>query len=1195
MADMPMADNPIEAPLEFDDFEDEPDDDSSQDEPGRARAHGASTSPIAVHVAKLSDRAIQRLVGGNAFLRGRLYARRSAVTDLATDGHAASARVRGRTDEPYTVQSSLTGDAQVLSQCSCPAWKGPTGHCKHVAALLVALRDRERPSRPKQPEQNGGNGARDLDDDERQPASAANGAPEAGAASAAGASSTVSVGSKRRRSRRRRRGAAGEVATPGPAPVFEARAHAPAHEVGLVRLPHAPQERGGLDTWLAPEDANTRPVELEYRLVVRAASITITPVISGTRQALPLVDALAAFNTVSVHDRNLLRALARHVTRGAPATAELRGEEAAEVLSMLRGRRVVLEPASMELRFADEPLRPKIEFDLAGGPSHDGKGGPAVRVRVVFELAKGGRRFPLSSGAWFEGTPSWHIDTTDGVARPLVDAITPAWLQRLYRSPALVHPVSDLPRLLTDFVPRVATSLATELPDISSVADLVDATPHFQLKADGDLIEARARLKVLYQEHEFDVPASGFPSPLAFLPPAERNGHVLDTRAARPRIVRRDVGGEMAAVQQLLSLGFEVDPKVGDLVIRNDKAISFWTEGVGSLPEEWDRFIPNDLVDVTIRSGAVSPRMRVSSGVDWLSLDMSFDVEGVAVDEEELRMCLEKGRRLVKLADGTYAPLERDQVGEVLARMAEIVASSGSRKKVPLSQAGRVQDLLRLMSDSVVATPTRALFDKFGDVGSIEIIPKPRQLKASLREYQKEGFSWLVFLHNMNTGGILADDMGLGKTLQTIALLCWTKQKDKKGLSLVVAPTSVVQNWQREIEKFAPHLSVVVWQGSDRHAQAASAGEADLLITSYALLRRDEEFLGTLDLKYAILDEAQHIKNPLSATARAAKRLKSERRLALTGTPIENRLSEFWSIFDFVAPNMLGSLKTFEEQYGRPIERGDLESARKLGATVRPFVKRRTKSEVEKDLPAKIEQEIIVPLAEEQSKLYKQMTKQIRDSLLSTVEEKGIAKSQIQILAALTRLRQVACDPRLLKIPGDFDNEESGKLNALREIVSEAVSGGHRLLVFSQFVEMLKLIKEALDADGVVYEYLDGSTPGDERLGKVDHFNNDPTVQAFLISLKAGGTGLNLTGADTVIHFDPWWNPAVEDQATDRAHRIGQTKVVTVYRLIARGTVEEKILKLSEKKRALVENVLATEGTPLKGLTKQDVDDLFSE
>ncbi len=1197
MAHTPMADNPMESPLEpgdeFDDERDERDerDEDDDDAPPAHAAHTHSASVIGGQIAKLSDRAIQRLVGGNAFIRGRVYARRSAVSELVAEGTSASARVRGRTDDPYTVHLAQAADGQVHSQCSCPAWKGPTGHCKHVAALLVALRDRERPARPKQAEpgpaaaapapQGAPTAVRDgLDDDER-----ANGAGPGGA-------QTVSVGGKRRRSRRRRRGAAGE-ATPAAVPAaIETRVHAPAPDLGALRVPHAPQDRGGLDAWLAPDDASVRPVELEYRLVVRAASIAITPVLSGTRQPVPLVDALAAFNLIAVHDRALLRALARHVTRGTPATAELRGEDAAEVLSLLRGRRIVLEPASMELRFADEPLRPKLELDLATGPGHDGKSGPAVRVRVVFELARGGRRFPLSSGAWFEGTPSWHIDTTEGVARPIVDTVTPAWLQRLYRSPALVHPVTDLPRLLTDFVPRVANSLSTDLPELASVADLVDAPPHFQLKADGDLIEARARLKVVYQEQELDVPVAGLPSPLAFLPPVSRG---LDTRAARPRIVRRDVGAELVALQQLLSLGFEPDAKAGDLVIRGDKAIAFWTEGVGSLPEDWDRFIPNDLVDVTIRTGAVSPRMRVSSGVDWLSLDMSFDVDGVAVDEDELRMCLEKGRRLVKLADGTYAPVQREQVGEVLARMAEIVASSGSRKKVPLSQAGRVQDLLRLVSDSIVATPTKEIFSKFGDVSNIESIAKPRQLKASLREYQKEGFSWLVFLHNMNTGGILADDMGLGKTLQTIALLCWLKQKDKKGLSLVVAPTSVVPNWQREIEKFAPQLTVVVWQGADRHEQAQAAAEADVLITSYSLLRRDEEFLGTLDLKYAILDEAQHIKNPLSATARAAKRLQSERRLALTGTPIENRLSEFWSIFDFVAPNMLGSLKVFEEQYGRPIERGDLESAQKLGATVRPFVKRRTKGEVEKDLPAKIEQEIIVPLAEEQSKLYKQMTKQIRDSLLSTVEEKGIAKSQIQILAALTRLRQVACDPRLLKLPGDFDHEESGKLNALREIISEAVSGGHRVLVFSQFVEMLRLIREALDSDGVVYEYLDGSTPSEERQGKVDRFNTDMSVNAFLISLKAGGTGLNLTGADTVIHFDPWWNPAVEDQATDRAHRIGQTKVVTVYRLIARGTVEEKILQLSGKKRALVENVLASEGAVLKGLTKQDVDDLFSE
>ena len=443
--------------------------------------------------------------------------------------------------------------------------------------------------------------------------------------------------------------------------------------------------------------------------------------------------------------------------------------------------------------------------------------------------------------------------------------------------------------------------------------------------------------------------------------------------------------------------------------------------------------------------------------------------------------------------------------------------------------------------------------------------------------------------------GLLADDMGLGKTLQTIGLLAWAKgEMDEDKLSLVVAPTSVVPNWEREIQKFAPSLECVVWQGPDRHDRRDDLKTADVMITSYALLRRDEEFLQTLNLRYVILDEAQHIKNPLSQTARAAKKLASERRLALTGTPIENRLSELWSIFDFVSPGLLGQLKTFEEKVARPIDRGDDETARKLRNTIQPFVLRRLKRDVAVDLPAKIEQEIVVPLADSQQGLYKQILEQVRKSVLSEVESKGIAKAHIQILAALTRLRQVACDPRLMKLEDqDFGDADSGKLGALREIVSEAVAGEHRVLVFSQFVQMLQLIRKALDADGVKYEYLDGST--DDRMERVDRFNADPSIPVFLISLKAGGTGLNLTGADTVVHFDPWWNPAVEDQATDRAHRIGQDKVVTVYRLIAAGTVEEKILDLSEKKRSLVSNVLSSEGSPLKGLTKADVESLFAD
>jgi superfamily II DNA or RNA helicase len=1112
-------------------------------------------SRVAQHIARFSDRAIQRVTGGNAFLRGRLYARRGHVHDLGTQGSDATCRVQVKQDTYYTPRLTLGDDEQWVSECNCPGFRGPASHCKHVAALMVALRDRERPPKPKQPmvperkpSEHGSNGAR----------------PSLGSADTlVHAPQTVSVGGKRRNRRRRRRGAS------GPETVVEVLS---SRELGL---PPTTEVRANLDAWLPDEPQSVKPHELEFRMQVRSASIAVTPVLAGTRQALPINDMLVGFQAVPTALRPLLRALARHTTRGTPATAELRGEDAAEVLTMLSSRRVLLEPASMELRFSEDPLRPRLELDQANAK--------AVRVRVVFE--SGSRRFPLSNGNWFEGTPGWHVDTTEGVARPVGDAVTPAWLQRLYRSPALVYPAQELPRLLTELIPRVAASLGADLPDLSQVADLVDAHPSFVLITDGDIVEARAKLHAQYGEHDFAVPPMGFPSPLSFLPPAGRS--------IRPRVVRRDVGAEMAAVQTMLNLGFTPDDAREGLVAHGDTAVSFWTQGIAELPKGWDTRVPDDLARVNVRSTPVTAQMRVSSGVDWLSLDMSFTTDGVAVDADELRACLEHGRHLVKLADGSFAPVRAEDVAEILERMAEIYAGGAGQEKLPLSQAGRIQDLIRLVGDAKVTPSAKALFTKLGDVAEIPQVAKPRNLRCpSFRDYQKRGYSWLAFLHDVGAGGILADDMGLGKTVQTIALLLWAKNKSKRKLSLVIAPTSVVPNWALEIEKFAPALKTVVWQGPDRHDQRPELDDADVMITSYALLRRDEELLQSLDLRYVILDEAQHIKNPLSATARAAKALKSERRLALTGTPIENRLSEIWSIFDFVSPGLLGTLKTFEERYSRPVDRGDAETAAKLRTIIHPLVLRRTKAEVAPELPAKIEQEILVPMADEQQRLYKQLLKQVRDSVLSAVEKQGVSKAQIQILAALTRMRQVACDPRLTHLSGEWGLETSGKLLALKEIVEEAVAGGHRLLVFSQFVQMLQLIRTMLDEMSVTYEYLDGSTK--DRQERVERFNTDENINAFLISLKAGGTGLNLTGADTVVHFDPWWNPAVEDQATDRAHRIGQTKVVTVYKLIARDSVEEKILKLSEKKRDLVSNVLTTESTPMKGLTKQDIDDLFS-
>ncbi len=1118
----------------------------------------SSTPNILSSIAQLSDRAIQRIVGNNAYLRGRIYARRRSVEDLESNPAHVSAKVVVRNDEPYQVELKLDDAGTIVSHCTCSAWRGPQNPCKHVAAVLITTRDRERPAKAKQDDT-------ELELTNGATNGAANGASLAPVVGAA-ANATALAGGKRRRSRRKRKGT-------------QTNGAGAQGQLNVLSLRDTNGDaRGSQPVWLSSDEATQKPFDFEFRLVVRTASIVVTPVIAGTRSVLPINDALAGFNTLSVQQRPLFRLLSRHVVRGQASSAELRAEDAAEALSLLRDKRVLIEPASMELRFSDEALRPKLEIDSAQGTNQ------GVRVRVVFENKQGNRRFALSNGAWFEGTPSWYVDVNEGVARPVVDQVTPAWLQRLYRSPSVVYSAAELPRLLTEFLPRVSTSLGAELPDLSSAVEVIDLTPRIQMRVDGDIIEARARIVAVYDDLSLDVNAGAIPAPLAF--------KSLEGARGKPTVIRRDVGVELGAVQILMEQGFTAQED-GSLHIKGDQAIAFWTKGIADIPKEWERFIPDDLVNVSVRNKPVIPQMRVSSGVDWLDLQMSFDSGGVAVSEDELRACLSQGRHLVKLQDGSYAPVATEQVREILDRLSEMYVAQGKGGKLPLSQAGRVKDLMKLVATQSVSDDTQQLFGKLEDIGQVESIPKPRNLKATLRPYQQQGFSWLVFLRNIHAGGILADDMGLGKTVQTIALLLWAKTKSKKSINLVVAPTSVVPNWKREIEKFAPTLSALVWQGPDRHQHAQKAADVDVIITSYALLRRDEEFLQSLELNYAILDEAQHIKNPLSATARAAKRLNAEHRLALSGTPIENRLSEIWSIFDFVSPGLLGSLPEFEEKYARPVERGDVQAISRLRSTIHPFVMRRTKSEVAKDLPEKIEQEIIVPLAEQQAKLYEQILRQVRESVLSEIDKQGVASSQIQILAALTRLRQVACDPRLLKIEGNFDDDESGKLNALKEILQEAVAGGHRVLVFSQFVEMLKLIREALEGDKISYLYLDGSTK--DRQALVDRFNVDEGVSVFLISLKAGGTGLNLTGADTVVHFDPWWNPAVEDQATDRAHRIGQQKVVTVYRLVAKGTVEEKILKLSGKKRELMSNVLSAEGSPLKGLSRDDVVDLFSE
>ena len=467
----------------------------------------------------------------------------------------------------------------------------------------------------------------------------------------------------------------------------------------------------------------------------------------------------------------------------------------------------------------------------------------------------------------------------------------------------------------------------------------------------------------------------------------------------------------------------------------------------------------------------------------------------------------------------------------------------------------------------------------------------PLSLQTTMRKYQKNGFRWLKTLEANHFGGILADDMGLGKTLQTIALLLAAKKENQEGTSLVVAPASLVYNWGEEFARFAPELKVALVTGKqeERSRIIEDCRNADVLVTSYDLLKRDIDLYEGKTFEYQIIDEAQYIKNQTTAAAKSVKLINSKNKFALTGTPIENRLSELWSIFDYLMPGFLYGYEAFKKEFETPIVKyGEENASRRLQKMVNPFILRRLKSDVLKDLPDKLEETRTVRMSEEQQRLYDAQVVQMKAELASS-DEADFNKKKLQILAQLTRLRQVCCDPNLC-----YDNYsgESAKLEACIELIQSAMDGGHRLLLFSQFTSMLEIIEKRLNESGIAYYKITGETSKKKRLEMVNDFNGND-IPVFLISLKAGGVGLNLTGADVVIHYDPWWNIAVQNQATDRAHRIGQTKKVTVYKLVVKNTIEEKILKLQESKRDLADSIISGDNAGMSSISKDELMELL--
>jgi thymidine kinase len=588
------------------------------------------------------------------------------------------------------------------------------------------------------------------------------------------------------------------------------------------------------------------------------------------------------------------------------------------------------------------------------------------------------------------------------------------------------------------------------------------------------------------------------------------------------------------------------------------------------------------------------PRLVVKgSGIDWLAISAEWEQEGLKLSAADLQRLQTATGRFIKLPDSGWVELDSDAVQSAHETMADLGVDGlvPVAQKIGMEHAAHLDDQeLQRFGDSPQA---KALREKLKDFRGVPSADLPPSVQAEMRPYQKDGFDFLSHLTQIKLGGILADDMGLGKTLQTLAWLAWLKHRHPKDPkpSLVICPASVLHNWRREANRFTPNLKVLVLEsGAARHNLRKQIPQHDIIVTNYALLRRDLEELQKFPFRAVILDEAQFIKNPGAQITQSVKQLKSEHRLALTGTPLENRLLDLWSIVDFIQPNYLGDQDHFTETYeprGENAESAQRIARRRLSAKLRPLLLRRLKKHVAKDLPDRIEQRRDCQLGDEQRKLYLAELRRSREQVMKTIAEKGIGKSKIHVLAALTRLRQICCHPKLVG-----NDSISGKTETLFELLDSLIAEGQKVLVFSQFVQMLQLLETECRQRNFGTHILTGQTK--DRQDVVNAFQNDPNPAVFLLSLRAAGTGLNLTTASYVVLYDPWWNPAVEAQAIDRSHRIGQTRTVNAYRLISPGTVEEKIWELQQSKAQTIADVLGEEGFA-RSLSKTDLDYLFAE
>ncbi len=937
----------------------------------------------------------------------------------------------------------------------------------------------------------------------------------------------------------------------------------------------------------------------------------------GSRPYNPVNSYQQQPNYLRPSDRRILPGLSGLPSEHQTKTFQLSGETGEELLAKIldTGR-------ARWLAIDGPPLRP--------GPPRRGR----ISWQAIDETAVLPRLELEGDAMALAATPPVYVDVTAGLIGPIDTGQPPRIAAALFRAPPVTP--AGIPALNARLSARVPT-LAALAPPASEVERWSGRKPVpvlrlFTASLPVEITRGFNRYAFVFDRAREDVALArlSFRYDAIDMPLGEARRNVTRFHDGRLIEIERDLEVESEAVATMLSHGFSPASEMREGVpaahardLLPDTDDLAWFDALYDVIPElkakgWTIDVAPDFpFQLVVADGDFDAEVVEGSGIDWLELHLGVSIDGQRVDliDPIVTLISAPGFDLqafetlaeddgdavyLPLADGRFLALPLGRLRPIVHALRDLAFGrngSEGRLRLDRTDAARLAEFEAATLGAALAwrggEAIRDLGRKLNANGGIPVVSVPATFRAELRPYQAEGVSWLALLRDVGLGGVLADDMGLGKTVQALAFFAIEKEAGRLDRpALVIAPTSLMSNWRREAERFAPELRVLTLHGLARKTLFDQIAGHDVVLTTYPLIARDREVLASHDWHVLMLDEAQTIKNPDAATTKLILSLAARHRFCLTGTPLENHLGELWSLFSFACPGLLGDRKAFTTAWRNPIEKtGNAERSRMLARRVKPFLLRRTKEEVACDLPPKTVIVERIELPPKQRDVYETIRLSMHQKIRAAIAEKGWARSRIVILDALLKLRQACCDPRLLKLKTRGAAAESAKLARLEEMLQELLAENRRVIVFSQFTTMLDLIRPRLDAAGISYALLTGQTR--DRPAVIDAFQAG-TAQVFLISLKAGGTGLNLVAADTVVLYDPWWNPAVEEQAIDRAHRIGQTKPVFVHKLVAVDTIEEKMEVLKEQKSALARSLFDADGTPTLAMTEADIELLLA-